>query len=167
MRVYLPCTIAGLRSVVDTGEVDAEVGFAVTPALREWYVEGDQEELEYAATAAAARASLRLIALSGSDQPRRVVLAAEVPDGQARPAGDLGADDRAAVRLAGPVPLRLVDAALVDDPAATDDVRAAAAALGAADAGDDDASFTVDAVEDHELGWYAAQELAVLVELES
>ena len=121
MRVYLPTTMTGLRTVLDAGEVDVEVGYAVTPALREWYVEGDQEELEYAATAAAARASLRLIAMSGTPQggdlPRRVVLAAEVPEGQARPAGDLGASDRAAVRLAGPLPLRLVDAALVDDPA--------------------------------------------------
>ena len=172
MRVYLPTTMAGLRTVVDSGEVDVEMGYAVTPALREWYVEGDQEELEYAATAAAARASLRFIAMSGNlppggDLPRRVVLAAEVPEAQARPAGDLGASDRAAVRLAEPVPLRLVDAALVDDPAAADDVRAAAAVLGAADAGDDDAAFTVDAVEDHELAWYAAQELPVLVELES
>ena len=32
--------------------------YAVTPALREWYAEGDAEELEYAALQEAARASL-------------------------------------------------------------------------------------------------------------
>jgi hypothetical protein len=166
VRVYLPCTISRLQQVVESGEVDAAVGFAVTPALREWYTEGDMEELEYTASAAAARASLRLVRETG-DRPRRVVLAAEVPDGQVRPIGGVGSDDRAAVALSGPVPLGLVESALVDDPSAADDVRAAVDVLAAADAGDDDAVFTVDAVEDHELGWYAAQELAVLVEVES
>jgi hypothetical protein len=40
------------------------------------------------------------------------------------------------------------------------------AALPAADAGDEDAQFVVDAVEDHELGWFAAQEIGPLVELD-
>ena len=39
------------------------------------------------------------------------------------------------------------------------DVAAAADAIAAADAGDDDASFTVDSAEAHELAWYATQEL--------
>jgi hypothetical protein len=59
-----------------------------------------------------------------------------------------------------------VVSALVDDPGAVADVRRALELLAAADAGDEDAAFTVDAVEDHELGWYAAQELPALVELE-
>jgi hypothetical protein len=42
-------------------------------------------------------------------------------------------------------------------------VRAAADALGAADAGDDDAQFTVDGAEDHELLWYATQEIPNLI----
>lgn len=158
MRVYLPVTLAGLRAALDAGVVTVPVAFAVTPALREWYVQGDEEELEYAATVAAARASLRLLA--SHDVPRRVVLAADLPDGQARPAPS---DDRAAVRLAGPVPLRLVASALVDDAGAQDDVRRAVAALAGADAGDDDAAFVVDAVEDRELGWYAIQELPELL----
>jgi len=166
VRVYLPITMSRLRAVVDQGDVEVVVGYAVTPALREWYTEGDLEELEYAATAAAARASLGLVADSG-DQPRRVVLAAEVPDAEVRPIGGVGSGDRAAVALSAAVPLRRVESALVDDPSAAEDVRAAIAALAAAEAGDDDAIFTVDAVEDHELGWYAAQELAVLVEVES
>jgi len=159
VRVYLPCTVRRLRECLDAGEVDVPVGYAVTPALREWYVEGDAEELEYAAGAAAARASLRLLA-AGDDEPRRVVLAAEVPDDGVQP---VPGDDRAAVRLPGPVPLRQVESALVDDPSAADDVRRSAAALAAADAGDDDAAFVVESVEDHELGWWAVQELPALV----
>jgi hypothetical protein len=149
--------------VLDVATLESPVAYAVTPALREWYTEGDEEELEYAATTAAARASLRRLA--GSDGPaRRVVLAVDVPDGAARPAPDV---DRAAVRLAGPVDLGQVVSALVDDPAAAGEVAAAASALGAAEAGDEDAAFLVDSVEDHELGWYAAQELPALVALET
>jgi hypothetical protein len=159
VRVYLPSTRSGLRAALEVGQVEAAVGYAVTPALREWYVEGDQEELEYAASAAAARASLRLLA-GGSDDWRRVVLAAELPERDARPAPDV---HRAAVRLAGPVPWRVVESALVDDGSAAPDVRRGADALPAADAGDDDAAFLVDAVEDHELGWYALQELGDLL----
>jgi hypothetical protein len=158
VRVYLPTTLGGLRDALAAGAIDGETAFAVTPALREWYTEGDQEELEYAATAAAARAALRL--LGAGDAPRRVVLAADLPDGQARPAPG---GDRAEVRLSEAVPLRLVASALVDDATAQDDVRRAVAALPAADAGDDDAVFVVESVEDHELGWYAVQELPGLL----
>ena len=44
------------------------------------------------------------------------------------------------------------------------DVRAAAEALDAADAGDEDARFAVDGAEGHELAWYATQELSYLAE---
>jgi hypothetical protein len=155
VRVYLPTTRSGLRAALAADQVDAPVGYAVTPTLREWYAEGNQEELEYAASTAAARASLRLLT-GGDDDWRRVVLAAELPDAEARPAPEV---HRAAVRLAGPVPWRVVESALVDDGSAGPDVRRGADALPAADAGDDDATFLVDAVEDHELGWYALQEL--------
>jgi hypothetical protein len=42
------------------------------------------------------------------------------------------------------------------------DVAAAADSVIAADAGDDDAAFTVDSAEAHELAWYATQELEYL-----
>jgi hypothetical protein len=163
MRVYLATTMTGLAKLLADGSVEVPVAHAVTPALREWYVEGDAEELEYAALTNAARASLHQLAADPAAPPRRVVLAAEVADPAARPAPDV---ERAAVRLAGPVALRDVVSAHVDDADATDDVRRALAALPAADAGDEDAQFVVDAVEDHELGWFAAQEIGPLVELE-
>ena len=163
MRVYLPLTLPALATALAHGSLEVPVAYAVTPALREWYVEGDLEELEYAATTAAARASLRRLT-EPAVPARRVVLAADVPDAAARPAPDL---DRAAVRLAGPVTLAQVVSALVDDPGAVADVRRGVEALPRAEAGDEDATFAVDSVEDHDLAWYAAQELAALVELES
>ena len=57
-----------------------------------------------------------------------------------------------------------VAAGHVDDPDAAPDVGAAAAAVPAADEGDDDARFTVDGAEGHELLWYATQELRFLFE---
>jgi hypothetical protein len=51
----------------------------------------------------------------------------------------------------------------VDAPDAAPDIAEAAAALAAADAGDDDARFTVDGAEGHELLWYATQELPHLL----
>jgi hypothetical protein len=92
------------------------------------------------------------------------VVAAEVPDSAVLPAPDAG---RPAVRPGAPVAMSQVVSALVDDADASDDVRRAVVALRAADAGDEDARFVVDSVEDHELGWYAAQEIGVLVELET
>ena len=115
MRVYLATTMPGLGELLAAGSLDVPAGHAVTPALREWYVEGDAEELEYAALTVAARASLRLLAGEPSARQRRVVLAAEVPDGSVRPAPDV---DRAAVRLTGPVPISAVVSAHVDDVSA-------------------------------------------------
>ena len=164
MRVYLATTLSGLTELLAAGSVRAAVAHAVTPSLREWYVEGDAEELEYAALTTSARASLRLLAGDPSARPRRVVVAADVPEAAARPAPDL---ERAAVRLSGEVPLAAVVSAHVDDASAEEDVRRAVAVLAAADARDEDAQFLVDGVEDHELGWYAAQEIGPLVELET
>jgi hypothetical protein len=164
MRVYLPSTIPRLERVLTSGEVGPAplLGYAVTPALREWYAEGDLEELEYAALMAAARASLRLLADDPDAESRRVVLAAEVPDSAvAIEPGDraLTGNDRALVRLTEPLPLAKIVSAHIDDHEAAGDVRAAMLALPAADAGDLDAQFTVDSAEGHDLMWYATQEL--------
>ena len=82
MRVYLPCTLPALAGLLASAEIGQPPlrGFAVTPALRESYVSGDLEELEYAAMIQAARASLRLLLDEPDAPPRRVVLAVEIPD---------------------------------------------------------------------------------------
>jgi hypothetical protein len=163
MRVYLPGTLPALATVLgrtDVGEPPLR-GFAATPALREWYSSGDLEELEYVAMAQAARASLRRLAEDPDAPPRRVVLAVEIPDERVKAVG--GSADPAAVEVSGEVPVSLVVSGHVDDVVAVDDIRAAVAALAKADEGDDDARFTVDGAEGHELMWYARQELQYLV----
>ena len=45
VRAYLPVTAAALARALDEGVVVAAAAHAVTPALREWYTEGDLEEL--------------------------------------------------------------------------------------------------------------------------
>ncbi|MGW0415543.1 DUF6912 family protein, partial [Streptomyces collinus] len=52
----------------------------------------------------------------------------------------------------------------VDADDAERDVAAAAGALEAADGGDDDAQFLVDEADDHELLWFATQEIPNLVD---
>ena len=162
MRVYLPATIAMLRDLESSGEFRARSGtaFALTPALREAYVSGSDEELEYAALLDAARASLRLIAAEEKGEPRRVVISADVYGVTLRP--DL---DAPVVRIGGPIPLSAVAAIHVDAAEAADAVAAAAAVIDAADLGDPDAEFTLGDAEDHELAWYAPQELPFLLEL--
>jgi hypothetical protein len=159
MRVYLPSTLPALAAALSAGEIGPApaTGFAVTPALREWYASGDLEELEYVALMEAARASLRLLAADPDAPARRVVLAGEVPETEIGRSG--GDDHPAMVQVLSPVPLGAVAAGHVDSPDAADDVRAAVTALPAADGGDDDARFTVDGAEGHELMWYATQEL--------
>ncbi|MEV4562707.1 hypothetical protein AB0K12_02930 [Nonomuraea sp. NPDC049419] len=167
MRVYLPCTLPALASVLKAGEVGPAplTGYAVTPALIEWYASGDTEELEYVALTEAARASLRMLAADradGVDAPaRRVVIAAEVPEGAVSAGAAL--EERGRVRLAQPVPMAKVAAVHIDDHDAVPDIEAAIAALPASDAGDDDARFTVDGAEAHELMWYATQEIPDLL----
>jgi hypothetical protein len=167
MRVYLPSTLPALAEILRADQVGPGPGFAVTPGLREAYASGDQEELEYVALTAAARASLRLLAEDPAAEPRRVVLAAEVGDDEVvRVDQDLDLlSDPASVTVIVSIPVAKIASAHVDDPQAVPDIRAAIAALPAADAGDEDAGFDVDQAEGNELGWYATQELPDLLGL--
>ena len=73
--------------------------------------------------------------------------------------------DDAVVRLAGPLALTDVIAAYVDNAAAEQAVVAALEVVDEADLGDEDAELTVGDALDHDLAWYAAQELPFLLEL--
>jgi hypothetical protein len=167
MRVYVGTTLHELQALRDKGLEPPVRAHAVTPSLREWYVEGDQDELEYAAFLDAARDSLQLLA-GGGDRGagRRVVVAADVPDDQVHhePA-TLEDSQRSAVRLDLPVDREHVASIHVDDDVALDDVAAAAAAFPAAQAGDEDALFTVDGADGHELAWYDVSELDAVLAL--
>ncbi|MCW2556084.1 MAG: hypothetical protein JWP55_48 [Mycobacterium sp.] len=166
-----------LQALVADGSIHARSGtaFAVTPTLRESYFQGDDDELAEVALREAGLASLRLLAAEGlggqerSDPgideasglpPRRAVLVAEVDGATARP--DL---DDAVVRLAGPVAIADVIAAYLDNAAAESAVLAAVEVIDSADLGDEDAELTVGDAQDHDLAWYASQELPFLVDL--
>lgn len=170
MRVYVPLTLPGLAEAHKTGELGTGpfVAYAVTPALREWYLSDDMEELEYAALNRAALASLRLLAADPDAMRRRVVVAVDVPDGTAAADPDRALDPAALgeVRVTRTVALARAASVHVDSDDAEEDVTAAAGALAAADGGDDDAQFVVDGAEDHELLWYATQEIPSLVGLD-
>ena len=171
MRVYVPATLAMLQRLVADRSLRAVSGtaFAVTPTLRESYAEGDDDELGEVALREAALASLRLLAgdqTGPADErapelpPRRVVLVADVE--QAKPRPDL---DDAVVRLAAPVAIDDVVAAYVDNADAESAVLAAIEVVDEADLGDEDAELTVGDAQDHDLAWYATQELPFLLDL--
>jgi hypothetical protein len=185
MRVYVPLTLPGLSAALAAGSIGPVplTAYAVTPALREWYAGGDDEELEYAALTQAARASLALLAQSDSSPddatsaadaasagdaagfggfvPRRVVAACEVT--ALPPAGAAAEPGNATVSLAAPVPWSAVAAVHVDAIDAEDVVAEALTVWGAAQNGDDDASFAVEACDGEELLWYATQEVPDLL----
>ena len=100
---------------------------------------------------AAAEGSLRLLGEDPDAPRRRVVLAAEVPDDLVEHEGRAG-HGAARVRVTGAVPYKKFRSAHVDDPEAVDDIAAAVADPGS------------DAAEEHELMWFAVQELRHLVE---
>jgi hypothetical protein len=171
--VYIPATLPMLQQLVSDGSLWPVNGtaFALTPTLREAYAEGDDDELAEVALREAALASLRLLAASSAEAaeaaeapsgspPRRAVLAADVEDVTYRP--DL---DDAVVRLPGPVPIHNVVAAYVDNAGAEPAVAKAIEAVDAADLGDEDADLIVGDAQDHDLAWYANQELPFLLEL--
>lgn len=163
MRVYIPATLAMLARLVEDGTIQPLSGtaFAVTPALRESYAEGDEEELAEVAIDEAALASLRLLAAEPpGDLPlRRAVV---IADAEASPRPDL---DDAVVRISGPVAMDQVAAVYVDNASAESAVAAALEVIDDADLGDEDAELTVGDAQDHDLAWYATQELPFLLEL--
>ena len=164
MRVYIPATLSALELLVAEGSLQPRSGtaFAVTPALREAYAVGDDEELAEVAIAEAALASLRLLAAESDPRLRRAVLIADAPDDSVTLRPDL---DDAVVRIAGPIALDHIVAAYVDNAAAEPAVKAAVEVIDEADLGDEDAELTVGDAQDHDLAWYANQELPFLLEL--
>ncbi len=137
MRVYVGTTVDGLRALHATSSLGPAPlsACAVTPALRESYAEADAEELEYAALTDAAAQSLRLVASSGGE-PRRVVVVAEAPDEAITPTGE----SRSSVTVTADVPLRKVASIHIDDP-----------------------QVDLDDAEGWELMWFATQELPYLL----
>jgi hypothetical protein len=158
MRVYVPATSTVLRDLLARDVLDAVplTAFAVTPALREWYVDDDGESLEYAALSEAARASLRLVDADAAAARRRVVLAVDAPDSTVEVRDDL---DRGVVRVTEPISLAAIASVHIDDAEAEATVAIAAEAMIAAELGSTAAQDLVDDAEGYELSWYANQEI--------
>ncbi|MEW2473987.1 hypothetical protein AB0875_09340 [Micromonospora gifhornensis] len=160
VRVYLSATVPMLTRLPEHG-LAATQAHAVTPMLREWYAEGDEEELEYVAFTRAAQDALQLLHHDPAAPRRRVVVSADLPaSALGRGDGELGSS---LVELRGVVVANAVAALHVDGVDAVPDVTAAAKVVMEALAGDPDAQFTVDGVEDHELEWYDPSELELLL----
>ncbi len=154
-RVYVPSTLGRLRGIVTADGIGPApfVAHAVTDAVRVAYADGGDEEWEYAASTAAAQSSLGML---HDDEPaRRVVVAVDVPS--ARAAGTV---DPTVVEVDDVVPFRRIAAVLADAEDAEADVAAARDALVA---GSEDAEELGERCLDHELGWWAAQEIGDLL----
>ncbi|NYG60329.1 hypothetical protein BJ980_003252 [Nocardioides daedukensis] len=137
-RIYLPLTSTGLAALVAEARIDGPLqAHAVTEALAEEWPEGDQEEWEYAALAAAADTSWTL--RTSADTPRRHVLAVDVADDAVTPAAS---DDVTAVNLSHEVVWKNIGALHMD----TEDLAGAPTQDG----------------YDPELAWFATQEIADL-----
>lgn len=158
MRIYVPSSLRHLREAVVSGGLGPApmLAHAVTDRLRAAYDDTGDEEWEYAALTAAAQDSLAL--LDDDVASRRVVVVAEV----ATAVPVTGAEETL-VEVDEVVPLRQVAAVHVDSEEAVDDVAAAATAWPRAAEGDPAALAIVDRCLDHELGWYATQEIGSLV----
>jgi hypothetical protein len=166
MRVYIPSTLRLLDVACHAGEFGPAplTAYAVTPALREWYAEGDDEELEFAAMAQAARASIGLLAADPGPARRRIVVAAEV---SAVPPADGSVElGDARLELHVVVPWTAVAAVHLDAIGAVGVVGKAADRWEAAQNGDDDAVFALDSCEGEDLLWYATQEIPDLLAAE-
>jgi hypothetical protein len=161
--VYLPATSSTLAELLASGFVGPAplTGFAVTAALREWYVDDDAEALEYAAMTEAARGSLRLLDSDPTAARRRIVIAVDVPDTTVTVRDDL---DRGVVQLADAVPLGAIASVHADDGDAETTVAAAADSIIEADVGSEAAQERVDDAEGFDLAWYANQEIGALLD---
>lgn len=163
IRVYVPATMPMLAELRKSGQLGdgPVVAHSVTPALREWYAEGDEEELEYVAFTRAAQGALQLLRQDTVSPRRRVVVSADVPSSALlREEIELGSST---VRLPEAITLAEVASIHIDGMDAAGEVGAAVDVIEEALAGDADAQFTVDGAEDHELQWYAVTELDELV----
>ncbi|MBP3088741.1 hypothetical protein EML15_06200 [Corynebacterium sp. sy017] len=166
MRVYLPATFSMLRELSQTGVIHARsgYGFAVTPALTDFFESGTEEEIAEYAFDEASRASLRLLAIGDDFFPhRRVVVSVDIDDGRVSFVPNL---DEAVLKIE-PAQIAVSDVAAIhiDVESSEEAVAKAIAVIDEADLGDEDAMLVVGDALDNFLAWYDPSELSALVEL--
>ncbi|RRD43169.1 DUF6912 family protein [Buchananella hordeovulneris] len=118
MRVYLAAAPAALVAP----QLEAEIVYAVTPALAAVFPDDDEEELEAIAALCAAELSLSLL---GAGPARRLVVAADVEPERLREVTDREDLYTGALALDGPVAWEEAVSLHLDDVAAEEAVRAA------------------------------------------
>nr|WP_256485941.1 hypothetical protein [Corynebacterium intestinale] len=156
-----------LAELEETGQLTARSGwgFALTPALREFYTEGDEEEIEYSAFLEASMASLRLLAIGDEEKfpHRRVVISVDVDESVVTPKPDMGepvvALDPATITKDN---LQAIHVDIEESEATT---AKAIDAIDNADLGDEDAELAVGDALDNFMAFYDPTELPILVEL--
>jgi hypothetical protein len=158
-RVYVPSTSSRLHDLLVSGGLGPVpvLAHALTDEVRGALPELGEEELEYAALTTAAQDSLGL--LTDEDRPQRVVVVAE-----ASSTLPVGGAESSLVEVDEVIPLAKVVAVHIDSEDAGEDVAAARDAYAAAGDGDEGAVALVERCLDHELGWFATQELALLAQ---
>ena len=158
MRIYVPLTMSGLRDLHEQSRLaPAPIrAHAVTDECRD-LLQVDEEECEYTALMAAALDSVRLLA-QGDGPSRRIVVAADVDASVVRSIGT----DPTAVEVSAEISIRQCASVHVDDDAASSDIAQVRAAL-AASANTPLSLDAVDLLNDHELLWFATQEIADLL----
>lgn len=158
-RVYIASSMSGLRGLLLSGGLTAPLrAHAVTPAVRSALADVGEEEWEYAVLGAAAQDAVRL--LGPDDPPRRVVVVAE-----ADTVVPVDEDGDSEVEVGEAVSLRRVVAVHADSEEAAADVSAAREALASSGPDSPEAETALDRCLDHELGWFATQEIGDLVGL--
>jgi len=167
MRVYIPATFSMLVNLAETGVLSARSGwgFAVTPALTEFFTSGDEEEIADVAFTEASRASIRLLTIGGEESfpHRRVVVSVDLPDEQVTSTPENG---EAVVKLSpAQVSLDQVAAIHVDTEANEPATAKAMELIDGADLGDEDAELAVGDAQDNFLAWYDPSELNALTQL--
>lgn len=155
-RVYVPLTSSGLAALVDDGRLAGPFrAHAVTPGLQAAWPDAETEEWEYAAQAAAGVASLAT--RSAQDRPRRIVVAVDVPEFAALE----DPVDPTLVAVSADVPWKRIASAHVD----VEDLPEAVVQAYLSEDPDAELPDEVDGVEiDHDLAWFATQEIRAFVE---
>jgi hypothetical protein len=157
-RVYVPSSTGRLRDLLVSGGLGPVpiLAHAVTDDLREALREVGEEEWEYDALMAAAQDSLGVI--GEDDRPLRVVVVAHAGSVTTVEAGE-----ESLVEVGVVIPIADVVAVHVDSEEAADAVADARRCWAAAQDGDAEAQEALERCLDHELGWYATQEIPDLV----
>ena len=167
MRVYIPATFSTLRGLNESRVITARsgYGFAVTPALLDFYTDGDEEEIAHAAFQDAAEASIRLLAIGDEETfpYRRVVVSVDVDDSVVTYQPENG---ESVVKLSlAHINLDDVAAIHIDVEASEADTKKAIEVIDESDLGEEDAELTVGDAQDNFMAWYDPEELPFLVEL--